>query len=107
MKPIYFQASLWTTVTRDDVQSPVTQPLNILWEGEFGLDMIFSRMRAEGILLDHDFTNQSLREVKQATFGIRWSRARQKIQALPASATMRALAAKPAAGRKASWSMGR
>jgi GntR family transcriptional regulator len=42
-------------------------------------------------ILDHDFTHQSLREVKQATYGIRWSRARQKIQALPASAKIAGL----------------
>lgn len=36
-------------------------------------------------ILDQDFDGQSLREVKQAKYGIRWSRALQKIRAVPAS----------------------
>jgi GntR family transcriptional regulator len=41
-------------------------------------------------ILDHDLSGQSLREVKQATYGIRWSRARQKIRAIPAPAKIAA-----------------
>jgi len=33
-------------------------------------------------ILDHDFSTQSLREVKVGEYGIRWSRARQTIQAI-------------------------
>jgi GntR family transcriptional regulator len=35
-------------------------------------------------ILDHDLVNNSLREIKQKEYGIRWSRARQTIQAIPA-----------------------
>lgn len=35
-------------------------------------------------ILEHDLVNNSLREIKQKEYGIRWSRARQTIQALPA-----------------------
>jgi len=35
-------------------------------------------------ILDHDLVNNSLREIKQKEYGIRWSRARQTIQAVPA-----------------------
>jgi len=37
-------------------------------------------------ILQHDLANNSLREIKQAEYGIRWSRARQTIQAVPAPA---------------------
>jgi GntR family transcriptional regulator len=36
-------------------------------------------------ILDHDFSTRSLREVKVGEYGIRWSRARQTIQAMLAS----------------------
>jgi GntR family transcriptional regulator len=36
-------------------------------------------------ILDHDFAARSLREVKVGEYGIRWSRARQTIQAITAS----------------------
>jgi GntR family transcriptional regulator len=36
-------------------------------------------------ILTHDLVGNSLREIKQREFGIRWSRARQTIQAVPAS----------------------
>ena len=35
-------------------------------------------------ILEHDLVNDSLREIKQREYGIRWSRARQTIQAVPA-----------------------
>jgi len=35
-------------------------------------------------ILEHDFSRMSLREVKQAEYGIRWSRATQTIQAIAA-----------------------
>jgi GntR family transcriptional regulator len=35
-------------------------------------------------ILNHDFTTNSLRDVKQKEYGIRWSRARQTIQAIGA-----------------------
>ena len=37
-------------------------------------------------ILEHDLASDSLREIKQASYGIRWSRARQTIQAVPAAA---------------------
>lgn len=37
-------------------------------------------------ILRHDLVNNSLREIKQREYGIRWSRARQTIQAMPAPA---------------------
>ena len=37
-------------------------------------------------ILQHDLASNSLREIKQASYGIRWSRARQTIQAVPAPA---------------------
>jgi GntR family transcriptional regulator len=37
-------------------------------------------------ILRHDLARNSLREIKQASYGIRWSRARQTIQAVPAAA---------------------
>jgi GntR family transcriptional regulator len=37
-------------------------------------------------ILTHDLAGNSLREIKQASYGIRWSRARQTIQAVPAAA---------------------
>jgi len=37
-------------------------------------------------ILQHDLAGNSLREIKQASYGIRWSRARQTIQAVPAPA---------------------
>ena len=37
-------------------------------------------------ILDHDFTENSLREIKEKTYGIRWSRAMQTIQAIAAPA---------------------
>ena len=37
-------------------------------------------------ILQHDLVNNSLREIKQKEYGIRWSRARQTIQAVPAPA---------------------
>jgi len=37
-------------------------------------------------ILQHDLAGNSLREIKQASYGIRWSRARQTIQAVPAAA---------------------
>jgi len=36
-------------------------------------------------ILEHDLANDSLREIKQRVYGIRWSRARQTIQAVPAA----------------------
>jgi GntR family transcriptional regulator len=36
-------------------------------------------------ILDHDFSENSLREIKEKKYGIRWSRARQTIQAIGAS----------------------
>ena len=36
-------------------------------------------------ILEHDLANDSLREIKQREYGIRWSRARQTIQAVPAA----------------------
>jgi GntR family transcriptional regulator len=36
-------------------------------------------------ILEHDLVGDSLREIKQREYGIRWSRARQTIQAVPAS----------------------
>jgi GntR family transcriptional regulator len=36
-------------------------------------------------ILDHDFSTRSLREVKVGEYGIRWSRARQTIQAILAT----------------------
>jgi GntR family transcriptional regulator len=36
-------------------------------------------------ILDHDFSSRSLREVKVGKYGIRWSRARQTIQAILAT----------------------
>jgi len=37
-------------------------------------------------ILNHDLVNNSLREIKLKEYGIRWSRARQTIQAIPAAA---------------------
>ncbi len=37
-------------------------------------------------ILKHDLAGNSLREIKQASYGIRWSRAHQTIQAVPAPA---------------------
>jgi GntR family transcriptional regulator len=37
-------------------------------------------------ILDHDFSKRSLRDVKVNVYGIRWSRARQTIQAVGAPA---------------------
>jgi len=49
-------------------------------------------------ILQHDLARNSLREIKQASYGIRWSRARQTIQAVPASAeTARLLSIKTGA----------
>jgi GntR family transcriptional regulator len=39
-------------------------------------------------ILDHDFSTRSLREVKVGEYGVRWSRARQTIQAIPAPAEL-------------------
>lgn len=36
-------------------------------------------------ILEHDLVNDSLREIKHREYGIRWSRARQTIQAVPAA----------------------
>ena len=36
-------------------------------------------------ILEHDLANDSLREIKQREYGIRWSRAQQTIQAVPAA----------------------
>ena len=49
-------------------------------------------------ILQHDLAGNSLREIKQASYGIRWSRARQTIQAVPAAAeTARLLSIKTGA----------
>jgi GntR family transcriptional regulator len=47
-------------------------------------------------ILNHDFSTKSLREVKVGVYGIRWSRARQTIQAILAAPELaRALSIKP------------